>query len=211
MRLWSLTSYETLFYNQSHIVIHCESYYGQRVKIMSNEVSKAETHGSHQTGQDNYDFVQVSRGYLKQMRELARKSPLAHEILYYLVEHMGRTTNAVIVSYATLCEVTGVSRPTIGRAIKLLKNDNWIDAVKVGSATAYCVNARAFWQASRNQKKYAIFQATVIASESEQEASYQKKAREKLTYIPVLERNERAIPDSEERLPPPDQQDLDLD
>ena len=175
------------------------------VFFMSNDKSSGETPESH-----NYDFVQISRGYLKQMRSLARKSPLAHEILYYLVEHMGRTTNAVVVSYQTLCEVTGVSRPTVGRAIKLLKDENWIDAVKVGSATAYCVNARAFWQAARNQKKYAIFSATVIASESEQDSSYPSKAKEKLTYIPVLEHEERPILGRDE-LPPPDQKDLDLD
>lgn len=157
----------------------------------------------------NFEFVQVSRLYLRQMRALARKSPLAHEILYYLVEHMGRTTNAVVVSYTALCEVTGVSRPTVGRAIKLLKDDNWIDAVKIGNATAYCVNARAFWQAARNQKKYAIFQATVIASESEQDASYPAKQKEKLTYVPVVERGAKVTVGADE-LQPPDQQDLDL-
>lgn len=176
---------------------------------MSKGRSPSETYKSHEES-ENYDFVQVSRGYLKQMRELARKSPLAHEILYYLVEHMGRTTNAVVVSYATLCEITGVSRPTVGRAIKLLKDDNWIDAVKIGNATAYCVNARVFWQAARNQKRYAKFQATVIASESEQESSYPKKSQEKLTYIPILERNEKHLVNPSEKLDPPDQSDLDF-
>ena len=106
---------------------------------MSAVVSSRETNESHSEN-DNSNFVQLSRGYLQQMRKLARKSPIAHEILYYLVEHMGRTTNAVVCSYTTLCEVTGVSRPTVGRAIKLLKEDNWIDTVKIGNANAYCVN-----------------------------------------------------------------------
>lgn len=178
---------------------------------MSQDVKNGETAESHlqDQGSNNYDFVQLSRSYLKQMRALARKNPLAHEILYYFVEHMGRTTNAVVVSYQTLCEITGVSRPTVGRAIKLLKDENWIDAVKVGSATAYCVNARAFWQASRNQKKYAIFSATVIASETEQDSAYPEKAREKLTYIPIVERDQVATVSNDE-LPPPDQQDLDI-
>ena len=74
------------------------------------------------------------------------------KFLYYLVEHMGRTTNAVVCSYTTLCEITGVSRPTVGRAIKLLKDDQWIDTVKIGNANAYCVNERVFWQAGRNQE-----------------------------------------------------------
>ncbi len=171
---------------------------------MSQGTPPDETAGSH-----NYDFVQVSRGYLQQMRQLARKSPIAHEILYYLVENMGRTTNAVVVSYQTLGEVTGVSRPSVGRAIKLLKDDNWIDTIKIGNATAYGVNARAFWQSGRNQKKYAVFSATVIASESEQDKGYHNKAKEKLTYIPVVEKGERLISNNE-KLAPPDQGDLDL-
>ena len=101
--------------------------------------SPGETIESH-GGNENFNFVQLSRSYLHQMRKLARKSPIAHEILYYLVEHMGRTTNAVVCSYTTLCEITGVSRPTVGRAIKLLKDDQWIDTVKIGNANAYCVN-----------------------------------------------------------------------
>ncbi|MGP4988829.1 replication/maintenance protein RepL, partial [Pseudoalteromonas nigrifaciens] len=89
----------------------------------------------------NYNFVQLSRTYLKDMRVLARKSPLGHEILYYLVENMGRTTNAVVVSYRTLEEVTSTSRSSVARAVKILRDDNWMETVKVGSATAYCVNA----------------------------------------------------------------------
>jgi Fe2+ or Zn2+ uptake regulation protein len=174
---------------------------------MRNQVSSNETPESQE--KENFDFIQMSRGYLKQMRNLARKSPIAHEILYYLVEHMGRTTNAVVVSYATLCEITGVSRPTVARAVRLLKDLNWVDAVKVGSATAYCVNAKVFWQAARNQKKYAIFQATVIAAETEQESSYPEKYKEDLTYIPVIGKNEKPVI-SDEKLPPPDQGDLNI-
>lgn len=176
---------------------------------MSTVASNHETPEAHDEG-DNYNFVQVSRSYLTQMRKLARTSPIAHEILYYLVEHMGRTTNAVVCSYGTLCEVTGVSRPTVGRAIKLLKDENWIDTVKIGNASAYCVNERVFWQAGRNQRKYAIFSATVIASASEQGSDFREKAKQKLTYIPVIEDDARVMVNPAEELPPPDQHDLDL-
>ena len=175
---------------------------------MSMVASPEETPESHDV-RDNYNFVQISRGYLTQMRKLARASPIAHEILYYLVEHMGRTTNAVVCSYGTLCEVTGVSRPTVGRAIKLLKDENWIDTVKIGNASAYCVNERVFWQAGRNQRKYAVFSATVIASASEQDSNFKEKAKQKLTYIPIIEDNNIAVTGKDE-LPPPDQQDLDI-
>ena len=106
--------------------------------------SPGETIESH-GGNENFNFVQLSRSYLHQMRKL------------------------------TLCEITGVSRPTVGRAIKLLKDDQWIDTVKIGNANAYCVNERVFWQAGRNQRKYAIFSATVIASATDQRAISKKK------------------------------------
>jgi|TARA_R110000772_G_C13299102_1_gene438719 DNA-binding transcriptional ArsR family regulator len=180
---------------------------------MSDVESLNETPESHlrlgDPGKENHNFVQLSRAYLSQMRALARKSPVAHEILYYLVEHMGRTTNAVVCSYKTLCEMTGVSRPTVGRAIKLLKEDNWIDTIKIGNANAYCVNERVFWQAARNQRQYAVFSATVIATSSEQESNFREKSKHKLRHIPFIEDADTAITGTDE-LPPPDQKDLDL-
>lgn len=189
-------------------MIQLRSQVKHRASYMSEVSAVGETAESQD--KDNYNFVQVSRGYLKEMRKLARKSPLGHEILYYLVEHMGKTTNAVVCSYKTICETTEASRASVGRAIKILKDDNWIETVKIGNATAYCVNERAFWQAGRNQRRYAIFSATVIASESEQESNFREKAKQELTYVPIISSKER-ITMSDEALTPPDQKDLDLD
>lgn len=122
---------------------------------------------------------------------------------------MGRTTNAVVCSRNVLAEVTGCSIATVGRAIRVLKDDNWIDTVKIGNASAYCVNERAFWQAGRNQRQYAVFSATVIAAASEQDSDFREKAKQKLTYIPVIEDSDIAVA-GKDQLPPPDQQDLDI-
>lgn len=180
--------------------------------MKKNENDTGESHENSLVPKENYNFVQVSREYLADWRKLTRKNPLASEILMYLVEHMGRTSNAVVCSYQTLIDITGTSRPTVGRAIKLLKDDNWVQAVKVGSATAYAVNAKVFWQAGRNQKQYAVFQATVIAGASEQDSDFSKKAKEPLRHIPFIgePKKTRLITDETEPLTPPDQQDLDL-
>lgn len=128
---------------------------------MGNKVNEAaESHEVLDAG--NFNFVQVSRAYLKEWRALTRKSPIASEILMYLVENMGRTTNAVVCSYTTLMEVTAVSRASVARAVKLLKDDRWIEAIKIGNATAYCVNASAFWQAARNQKNTPYFKQLLL-------------------------------------------------
>jgi DNA-binding transcriptional regulator GbsR (MarR family) len=124
---------------------------------------------------------------------------------------MGRTTNAVVCSYKTLQEATGLSRTSVANAIKLLKEDNWIDAVKIGNATAYCVNERVFWQSGRNHRQYAIFSATVIASASEQESDYHTKVKTKLTHVPFIESKEQLMINQNEKLDPPDQIDLDLE
>ena len=157
----------------------------------------------------NSNFVQLNRSYLKAMRNLAGKSPLGMQILLYLTEHMGRTTNAVVCSYKTLTEVTGMSRTSVANAIRVLKQDNWVDAVKIGNATAYAVNERVMWQAGRNQRKYAIFSATVVASETEQESNYHQKAQQKLTYVPVIESDDITTVGND-ILPPPDPGDLDV-
>jgi hypothetical protein len=163
-----------------------------------------------QSVEKNYNFVQISRGYLKNWRALIRKNPLSAEILMFLIEKMGRTTNAVVCSYKTLTELTGYSRTSIANSLKILRDDNWIEAVKIGNATAYCVNERVAWQASRNQRNYAIFSATIVASESEQDNDFQKKSKEKLTYIPIIENNEIVLTGNE-TLDPPDQLDLNLE
>ena len=103
-----------------------------------------------------------------------------------------------------------MSRASVARALKLLKEDNWIDSVKIGNATAYAVNARVFWQAGRHQKQYAIFQATVIASGTEQDSDFKLKAKQSIRHIPFIEENARLMVDNSELLSPPDQQDLDL-
>jgi len=188
---------------------------------MSGDESRSETGGSQPSyerkppdpGPKNYDFVQVSRQYMKQLRELTRKSPVACEILMYLVQYMGRTNNAVVASYGVLSEITGTSRATVGRAIKLLKTDNWIETVRIGTVTAYAVNARVFWQTHRNQRQYAIFSATVVASSTEQDADYAANSQKPLKKIPVIDDAERPTvrDNDDEPLPPPDQQDLPLE
>lgn len=158
---------------------------------------------------ENYNFVQVQKGHMRQWRELIQKQPLSAEIMFYFMEVMGKNTNAVVCSYKTLQEITGYSRPSVGRAIKTLKDMNWIDSVKIGSATAYAVNERIVWQSGKNQRRYAMFSATVIASETEQGSGFNPDNDTKIRHVPFIEKNERAII-SDAKLPPPDQQELEL-
>lgn len=121
---------------------------------------------------ENSNFVQIKNQYLKDIQNLIADSPVSAQILFFFIEKMGRYNNSVVCSYQTLIEITGYSRATIGRAIKYLKQHQWIDTVKVGSATAYCVNAQVAWRAANNERQYAIFSSTVVATSSEQNKDY---------------------------------------
>lgn len=167
--------------------------------------------GENDGADKNYDFVQISKRTMHAWGELCLQKPLAAKILFMLVERMGRSNNAVVCSYATLTEITGKSRTSVANAIKVLKQQNWIATVKVGSATAYCVNEKVAWQASRTQRRYALFSATVIASETEQDKR-EIESKTKLKSVPFFDKKSgERIMIGPEKMPPPDQGDLDLD
>lgn len=158
----------------------------------------------------NLNFVQFDRSVMRQHRELIRKSPLAAEILDFLIESMNKT-NIVVCSYRVLEEVTGYKKRSLQYAIQLLKKNHWVQTIKIGQASAYVVNSAAFWSSYASGKEYSIFHATVIAAASEQEETLEQLKNIKLKRVPIWDRK-HDIPtiDTSEELPPPDQGDLDL-
>lgn len=170
----------------------------RRVSTMTNDI-------------ENRNFVQLSRQYLKDWRDLIRKNPLSAEILMFLVEKTTGSvggSNAVICSYAVLQEVTGYSRPSVGRALKVLREGNWVQIIKIGTTHAYAVNERVAWRGAANGRQYSIFSATVIGAASEQDKTTIED-RTKLKRVPILETGEIVAVGSED-LAPPDQSDMDL-
>ena len=108
------------------------------------------------------DFLQVTRGYVKEMRELAKRSPAAHQVLWLLAERMNRT-NAVVISQKTRGQILGYSRATLNRAVTLLKNECWVQVVTTGTSNAYIVNSKVLWR-DHGGKRYASFYAEVGVS-----------------------------------------------
>jgi len=141
-------------------------------------------------------------------RQLILKSQLGAAILDLFVEKMN-TNNAIVCSYKVLEELLGRSRASIGRALRILKEDRWIQSIKIGSAHAYVINSSAFWTTHANGKQYSLFHATIIASAEEQTQTLDELKTVKLKKLNVLEKNEIALLNNED-LPPPDQKDIDL-
>lgn len=154
---------------------------------------------------DPADFVQVTRGYLKDMRELARRSQPAHQILWLLTERMNKT-NAVVMSQATMAQILGYSPATIKRGVALLKDERWVQTVNIGTANGYIVNSKVLWR-DRGGKRYASFFAEVVVSESEQIRPIEDWDGVELRQMPILRPGERPLVDNS-KVPPPDQQEL---
>jgi hypothetical protein len=155
----------------------------------------------------NWQFLQIEKASLREFRRLADQSPNALKVLLVIAEKMNRE-NALMVSRATLCEITGLSSATLTRAVALLRDEKWIQIIKVGTSNVYRVNSKAFWQSS-GDKKYASFRATILAAEHEQEEKWDEI---ELKRFPLLgHSSEERIVVTNEELDPPDQGELSID
>lgn len=133
---------------------------------------------------------------------------LLPQVLTLITEQMD-ITNALIISQQTMADLCNVSRPTVARSIKILKERNWIQTVRIGSSTAYVCNQSVFWQQARDKRFYADFNARVIASAKEQDEPLEKlNASVDLNTLPSASDGESiSILHNEE---PPTQSELDL-
>lgn len=151
------------------------------------------------------DFVQVTRGHLRDLRELAKRSPAAWQVFMLLTERMNRA-NAIVVSQTTMAKILGYTRPTVNIAIKLLEDGRWLQVVKVGTANAYVLNSKVVWR-DLGGKRFAGFYAEVLVSEDEQSRPIEDWDNIELRQVPMLGPNEQPLID-DAALPPPDQHDL---
>lgn len=157
----------------------------------------------------NLDFVQVARSELRAIAELGSKNSLALQVLMMLAQSMNKQ-NAVVMSFETMQRLTNKSRSTLSRAIAVLKKDQWIQVVKIGTVNAYVLNEAVFWTDRGDKRKYATFTAQVVTTLDEQEKDLRANQDVKLQRVPLVEKNENAIL-TEEELTPPDQLDMSLE
>lgn len=157
-------------------------------------------------GRKNRDFVQLSRRTMDELARLVDQAPGAMKLLMVIGKRMGRT-NALVASQGTLGKLAGMSESSVKRSIKVLKEGRWLTTLRVGSATAYVVNANVLWT-SVATLKVAAFAATVVTT-SEENPEAANEPQPKLRHFPFVEPGEQALLTGD--LPdPPAQDQLDL-
>ena len=151
-------------------------------------------------------YYMMSRQAEKNLRAIQRQNPSAALMFSVIREHMQIGSNAVTVSQAALGKILNLSRSTIARASKFLADNQYVQIIKTGNVSTYVVNERIAFAGSAGQRK-AVFSATVIAHECEQDEGWDEVT--KLKAVPVIYEDERVFLGGDE-LPPPDQTDLNL-
>lgn len=116
-------------------------------------------------------WVQTEREAHEAWAKLIRKSPKAAELMHLITARIGEN-NAVVMSIPTIMKLMETSRPTVVRAINLLREDRWVETVQIGGSgttNAYVVNDRVAWSGPRDGIRFSLFSAAVIATDQEQE------------------------------------------
>lgn len=104
--------------------------------------------------------------------------------------------NAVVVSQKTLSKMMACSLRTVQTAVSDLERENWIQIVRLngpGSVAAYVVNDRVAFFGSRENLRYSLFSAAVVADVDDQPAPALEPAGA-LRKIPVLFPGEQQMP-----------------
>ena len=128
--------------------------------------------------QRNKNFVMMYRNHMPELRWLMKKSGIASSILNFIMEHMDNK-NALCCSYQVFIDFFDLSKDTVRRSIKLLKDNGFIDVLKSGTSNVYIVNDEVAWTSWENQKKYCKFQGNILISATENKDYYYRSQFDK--------------------------------
>lgn len=142
------------------------------------------------TGAVNAGFIQVSKVYIDEMNDLAQHAQSAHRVLWTLIKEMNKQ-NAVMISQDSLCKLTKLSPATIKRSVALLREQQWLEVLKMGTTNIYRVNSNVVWQ-DRADGRWASFNARVILNFDEQDSVTKATPSVKTRHIPFVEADDGA-------------------
>lgn len=119
-----------------------------------------------QDDKKNRNFIQLYRTGIDSLTELATANSTAFKLMMFLMKNMDGT-NALVVSNNALQEILQLSKATICRSVKYLKDSGYICVLKTGTSNAYIVNPELAWTSYEYQKQYCKFSATVLLTSTE--------------------------------------------
>lgn len=148
----------------------------ERKKEIEKEKQKEEE--EIEKSKKNSNFIMMYREYMPEIRWLMKKSKYASAIFNFILEHMDYN-NALMCSYQVFIDYFEISQVTVARAVKLLKENGFVDILKSGTSNIYIVNSQVAWTSWDNQKKYCKFKGNVLVSATENKDYFYRNQFEK--------------------------------
>lgn len=112
-------------------------------------------------------FYQINKRKAEYLTYCLDENPTALKILLFIFSNMDGY-NAVTCSYKVLEEALGLSKSTLIRAVRFLRQHGFIYVYKSGSANVYVANSDLAWSSWGNNRKYCKFPTNIILSKAEQ-------------------------------------------
>ena len=135
-------------------------------KLLELEEEKEKTEKQKEEEKKNYNFIQLYRDNMPELRWLMTKQPFASSLLFFILEHMDNR-NALACSYSVFEDYFEKSRMTIYRAIKILEENGFIDVLKMGTSNVYVVNENLAWTDKNTSKKFTKYDGKILISKKE--------------------------------------------
>jgi DNA-binding transcriptional ArsR family regulator len=154
----------------------------RKTEMQAQDIKDAEAYKRAYKNSPFKRWTQLNNEHTAELIQLALKYPKAHAILYFLVDQMDEY-NAVVCSVKVISELLNVSRQTVSKNIKILKEHGFIVILKSGASNVYVINDKVYWKSWSNNKKYSKFPANVVLSFSEQDADYKKTINQKINHV----------------------------
>lgn len=141
---------------------------------MARNQNHSITYTNPETGEvetKNANFVQLYKDNFQLVSKMAAERPAALRIFLWIAELMDER-NALATSQMAICEALDLHRNTVTQAIAYLKKHKVMAIFKIGSSHVYALNNEIVWQDLTGNKKYALFNAKIYLTQSEQEIKY---------------------------------------
>jgi Firmicute plasmid replication protein (RepL) len=138
-------------------MIYMQKHEKERVNYSTGEIEEV-----------NDNFVQIYVDKLDLIIEMTSENPTAVKVFTWLLKHMDKR-NALVISQQALSEGLGIGRTTVYTSIEYLKQKKAIAVFKSGNTNIYAVNVQIAWKSNAGGKRYAMFDAKVYISYTEQE------------------------------------------
>lgn len=154
----------------------------QRARDLKDQEQKEQEELKQQRKSPFSRFYQVNKDNSEYLRSCLRENPKALELLFFIFDHMDKY-NAVICSYQVFQEALGMSKATIQRSIKYLKDNGFVYIYKTGTSNVYVANKDLVWNSWGNNIDYCEFPANIVLSRSEQQEERTKIYDKRVTTV----------------------------